>query len=557
MLTTVTCYGSGRFDDKQGSNVQDTQIDIANLPTLTVAKTAEVDVDVVFYPTPTASPPGLPRYGGELRIVWTGPVQRLDPVTGEIWSIASDYHANAISSHVFETLVGWDENHEVQPILLDSWSVSDDGKTNTLKLRDGLTFHDSIPVTAEDVEFSINRWVSGGSAQSTTVRRLALTKWLTTVDELTLTASFRNPFPAFFDLIGQPHKTPYVMPKRVAIRFGRQSVTEFTGTGPYAFEGWKHGEAVSLDRFREYQPREDETSGYAGKQTAWIDRLVWLEINDPQLQVAGLQSRQFDVIDGAPLDMYASFKQDPSLNVLLGYPGNRAVIYLDPSSGAFTSAEARQAVQTGVDVDPLMNAIAGDDLWSKCAAVYWCNTDLAVNDGADYYDQGDIEKAQTILATSDYDGEPVVLINPNNIPWVSGLGDELAITLEEIGFVVEQPYTDFLIFSGKLSGTDYYDIWPSWYGYWNGGSPYSDQTIYAQNRFVAGDAELEDLKLAYAREEDPARRLDIVRQINKLRFERPGVVLLGTFPHMLPVTNDLKGISIFALPYYANAWLER
>ncbi|MGH1487772.1 MAG: ABC transporter substrate-binding protein, partial [Acidimicrobiales bacterium] len=48
-----------------------------------------------------------------------------------------------------------DENYEPQPYLAESWDISDDGLTVTLNLRDNAVFHDGVPITSEDVEFSI------------------------------------------------------------------------------------------------------------------------------------------------------------------------------------------------------------------------------------------------------------------------------------------------------------------------------------------------------------------------------------------------------------------
>ncbi|MBM3945545.1 MAG: hypothetical protein FJ317_08690 [SAR202 cluster bacterium] len=204
-----------------------------------------------------------------------------------------------------------------------------------------------------------------------------------------------------------------------------------------------------------------------------------------------------------------------------------------------------------------MSAVADTDLWSLCPAVYWCGTPLDVRDGEEFYDQGDVEKGRALLASSGYDGEVVVLISPNNVAWVAALGDELGNVMESIGLTVERPYADFLIFSGMLSRTELYDAFPVWYGYWNGGTPLNDQALSLGNRFVAHDDDLANLQEAYASETDTAKRLGIVRDISRRRLEEAGMILLGTFPHMLPVASGLKGVQLSALPYYGNAWLER
>ena len=59
---------------------------------------------------------------------------------------------------VYDTLFSVDEKLAVKPQMIDTWTISDDKKTWTLKLRDGLAFHDGAAVTSDDVIASLKRW---------------------------------------------------------------------------------------------------------------------------------------------------------------------------------------------------------------------------------------------------------------------------------------------------------------------------------------------------------------------------------------------------------------
>ncbi len=61
---------------------------------------------------------------------------------------------------VYDSLVDLDLEGNFQPEVATDWSVSDDGLTWTLTIRDDITFHDGTPLTAEDVVYSLNT-VSG------------------------------------------------------------------------------------------------------------------------------------------------------------------------------------------------------------------------------------------------------------------------------------------------------------------------------------------------------------------------------------------------------------
>jgi peptide/nickel transport system substrate-binding protein len=57
---------------------------------------------------------------------------------------------------IYDTLLGLDEDFVVHPQMAERWEVSEDGRTYTFFLRDGLTWHDGAPVTSADVVASIS-----------------------------------------------------------------------------------------------------------------------------------------------------------------------------------------------------------------------------------------------------------------------------------------------------------------------------------------------------------------------------------------------------------------
>ena len=61
---------------------------------------------------------------------------------------------------IYDTLIAVDGDNALQPQMLEKWDVSEDGKTYTLTLREGLAWHDGQPVTAEDCVASIRRWAA-------------------------------------------------------------------------------------------------------------------------------------------------------------------------------------------------------------------------------------------------------------------------------------------------------------------------------------------------------------------------------------------------------------
>jgi len=93
-------------------------------------------------------------------------VSTLDPVyQTNNWELATGYN-------LYDSLVWPDAQAGVKPWVAESWSVSEDGKTWTFKLRSDLTFHDGSPLTADDVVFSMQRLLTLNGPGATSFRSL-------------------------------------------------------------------------------------------------------------------------------------------------------------------------------------------------------------------------------------------------------------------------------------------------------------------------------------------------------------------------------------------------
>ena len=92
------------------------------------------------------------RYGGTLRVVSQASIKSLDP------DFCTSYVCwQPSAGPILEPLATQGADFSTQPLLLDSWDISDDGLTWTLNLRDGITFHDGTQLTSEAAILSTNR----------------------------------------------------------------------------------------------------------------------------------------------------------------------------------------------------------------------------------------------------------------------------------------------------------------------------------------------------------------------------------------------------------------
>src|SRR3546814_3859165 len=125
----------------------------------------------------------------------------LDPA--EIFEFSGAEYA----AQVYDRLVTYDVNNvsDIQPMVAESWEVSDDGKTFTFKIRDGITFHSGNALTAHDAAYSLQRAVNLDLSPAFILTQFGLTKenvdqMVTAPDDRTLIFRTDQAYPPTFQL---------------------------------------------------------------------------------------------------------------------------------------------------------------------------------------------------------------------------------------------------------------------------------------------------------------------------------------------------------------------
>jgi peptide/nickel transport system substrate-binding protein len=184
-----------------------------------------------------------------LRFVPQANLSLLDP----IFSTAgpTQCHGGAI----YDTLFGINARREPKPQMAEGYTLSEDGRTYLIRLREGLKFHNGEPVRAQDCAPSLARW----AARDT----LGQTMWqyvdsCGARDDRTVMVILKRPIPIFIDAIarGSP-AVPFMVPEHVAKTDPYKQSTETIGSGPYRFlvDEFVSGVHVAYARFADYVPR--------------------------------------------------------------------------------------------------------------------------------------------------------------------------------------------------------------------------------------------------------------------------------------------------------------
>jgi peptide/nickel transport system substrate-binding protein len=373
-----------------------------------------------------------------LRVVPFADLQVIDPINTTAGNVQS--HA----MHVYDFLFGRDVNQIPKPQMVDTWTVSDDGLTWTFTLRDGLKFHDGAAVTTDDVIQSLKRW---GARDPYGRQLVALTKDMSVKDARTFTWTLTKPFSLMLEALSKStSNVPAIMPKRIAETDPSKNITETIGSGPFIFvrEEWVPGVKVVYRRNPDYVARSEPSSGSAGSKAAKVDRIEWKIISDPQSAVFALINGEVDFLENPPTDLIPDLKARGAAFTTTNALGFQGMIRMNHLHPPFNDVKARQALLYLINQENYLRAMFGEpENWRVCRAFFNCGGPFATDAGAlpDFGKNKD--KAKALLAEAGYKGEPIVLLHPTDISFLSAATQLLAQDLKSIGVNVEMQTMDF------------------------------------------------------------------------------------------------------------------
>ncbi|MER9871365.1 ABC transporter substrate-binding protein [Mesorhizobium sp. M0136] len=363
-----------------------------------------------------------------------GDLSGFDPIFSTGTEVAD--HGTAI----YETLFALDSKFMPQPQMVGKWHVSEDKKTYTFELRDGLAWHDGTPVTAADCVASIRRWAQVAAGGQLIMERASD---ISNKDDKTFTIALKEPLGFLIDFLADVvPPIPFIMREKDASRPASEQVTTKIGSGPFKFNEdlARPGASYTYDRDEKYVPRKERSDGLAGGKIVNVDRVVWNVIADRQTAIAALQAGEIDYYGSPPSDLYPLIESDPNLQLDILDKGGRDVIlrmnFLQPP---FDNVKARQAMLHLMDQGALMRAGVADPKYIKpVTSIFGQDTPLSNDENTGWYKKGgDPEKAKQLFQEAGYAGEKIVILDPTDWPLVDNISQFLAASLRKVGINAE------------------------------------------------------------------------------------------------------------------------
>jgi peptide/nickel transport system substrate-binding protein len=482
-----------------------------------------------------------------LRVVPHSNLNILDP----IWT--TQYMARNHGYMVYDTLFGTDEKNRIQPQMVEKWTESPDHRLWTFTLRPGLAFHDTAPVTGEDVVASLQRW---GKRDAMGQKLMTFVERMDSPSPNTFRIFLREACGFVLEALGKPSSNvPFIMPKRVADTPADKQIEDATGSGPYVFlkDQFKPGDKAVYAKNLKYVPRKEPPSGTAGGKQVYVERVEWnLALRDAQAQVNALANGEVDIIEQPAFESYPPLKADKNVQIVnanpLGFQYMGRFNHLHPP---FNNPKVRQAAIAAFQQEPFLRAQVGiKEYYRPCPSMFTCGTPYGSPKGADIQAKSNLKKAQELLKASGYDGTPVVLMKPTDLAAIQKLPDVAAQLLRQAGFKVDLQAMDWNTVVTRRAKKDppaqggwnmFFTAWVA-PDIWN---PLTNPAVGALGEkswfgWPSDDA-LEKLRDQFARETDEAKKKSLAEAIQARAFEIGTHAPLGEYIEPLAARKNITG----------------
>jgi peptide/nickel transport system substrate-binding protein len=254
--------------------------------------------------------------------------------------------------NVFESLLARTADGGYVPWLATGYRVSDDGRTYTFTLRDGVAFSDGQAFDAAAVVTNFARLKNAtysGSISAGPVSHLELAR---AVDDKTVELTLKDTYAPFLDFAaGLEILSPasFDSPKLKA------GGPEVAGTGPFILDRYTKGQEIHFIRNPKYN-WAPPTAAHQGP--AYLDEVTYRFLSESSVRIGALSSGQVDLIEGIPGNDAAVFRDDPEYSYQKALnTGTPYSLFLNTAYGPTQDIRVRKALVAAIDVDAVLQSV--------------------------------------------------------------------------------------------------------------------------------------------------------------------------------------------------------
>lgn len=471
---------------------------------------------------------GQPKDGGSIIIAVQDDPKVLNPI------YASDRVTLTIDQSLFAPLFNINDGKKTY-VLAEDVKVSEDNLTYTIKLRDGLKWHDGEALNADDIVFTANSILDENQHSFLRSQFVLNNKPITVnkVDDLTVEFILPEVTAAFDGALVQFFPIPEHIFSGVADIEKSDKNNAPVGSGPFKFKEYRAGEYVTLERFDDY---------FAGK--AHLDTVTYRVAKDTNaanlaLQNGEIQMRMVDTQD------YKKLSDTGKFNLLTYSEGRLQYMVFNLNTDVMQKKEVRQAIAYALDKNELITASYTSNEFAEPASSILTPDTLYQTSDLEKYDYN-LEKAKQLLADAGVSNLKVRLAYTNTNKPQESQALYIQQKLKDVGIEVELLPMDGTAYGNRTLDLNNTDFELSFGGYIMGFEPDAYKVLFqskeAYNYSHYKNSEFDKLWDNAAVEVDTAKREELYKQIQQTVANEMTVYPIAYTKAIVAVDNNYGGI---------------
>ena len=271
---------------------------------------------------------------------------------------------------LYETLVNITADG-YEGCLAESWDISDDGKTYTFHIRDGVKFSDGEVCDANAIKANFDAIIENKD-RHTWLEMMNLLVGVSAPDDKTFVIELSEPYYPLLTELGVTRPFAMISPKAMKDGSTKDGVNAYIGTGPYVLTDFV------TDEYAVFEANEN----YWGEQPK-IKKITVKVIPDNQTRILALEKGEIDMIFGKNMidaDAINQYTGNDKFTVSLSDPTSTRQIVLNTTRDVLADKEVRQALQHATNKQAIADGIfygleqPADTLFAK--TVPYCDIDL-------------------------------------------------------------------------------------------------------------------------------------------------------------------------------------
>jgi peptide/nickel transport system substrate-binding protein len=484
---------------------------------------------------------GALRNGGTLTVALADDPDALDP------TLARTLVGRMVFTAMCEKLYDINNSLQVVPQLAASLpTTAPDGKTVTIKLRQGVKFNDGTNFDAAAVKKSLDRHrtLTGSQRQS----ELLAVGSVDVVDPSTVRINLKQPFSPLASVLAD--RSGMVMSPAQLDKLGDKFGTNPVCVGPFKFSS-----RVAQDRIE--LVKSDQ---YYDKAKVHLDKLIFKPIPDDNIRLANLRSGDVQVADQIQPSDVASVRSDSNLQLItagsLGYQG--ISINLNNTKGLFPAPtgkvpgalagdpRVRRAFELSLDREAL-NKVVFNGLYEPTCSPIPLNSPFATP-ALSQCPPHDPNQAKTLLSQAGVKTPVPVELMTDNSPLQARIGQAIQSMAKEGGFAVKLRPVEFATSLDESDAGHYQAYLVGWSGRVDPDGNISNfqLTQGSQNISRASDKAIDDMIIQARSTNDVNQRKQLYGQIIKATQERDSIIYVYRLKTFIGASKKVGGVTVFA-----------